>query len=452
MKKTIYTCITTLLLVYLGRPLLAQDKALSLTDALEIAEKGNKTIQAQLLEEIHATAITAESKGALLPTISGQLAYSHYFDRQTIFLPGYFAGTNKAVQDVAVGGKNAFNGMLSLYQPIFAPDLSRQRKTAFINEQIEFKKTAELKSKVALQVSVSYLNILIMNEQLTLLEQSLLRNVRSLNDARSLFTQGRALKSDTLRSFIEVENIRSSVSYLKNNKEVALIELKRLLGMDESESIVLSDELEFSGQHDHYLLDDLLKTATQNRKDFAIKQLLIDLQQKKKEAKVAELMPKLALIGQYQVQAQADNLHLGDYTWPRTSFLGLQLSIPIFNGNSTRWQIKQADIKLKQEQLRLDDFRAEIKTQLAAIISKWNEAIAQLEIQKTTVSSAELNYQMNEDRFKNGLGSRLELTDADLALTQARINRLRATYNLRMLYTEMQHSLGLLDLHSKTSH
>ena len=89
---------------------------------------------------------------------------------------------------------------------------------------------------------------------------------------------------------------------------------------------------------------------------------------------------------------------------------------------------------------------------MAAIISKWNEAIAQLEIQKTTVSSAELNYQMNEGRFKNGLGSRLELTDADLALTQARINRLRATYNLRMLYTEMQHSLGLLDLQSKTSH
>lgn len=451
MKKTIYTCITTLLLIYGGKPLLAQDKALSLTAALEIAEKGNKTVQAQLLEEIHATALTTESRGALLPTITANVAYSYYFDRQTIFLPGYFAGTSKPVQDVAVGGKNAFNGMLSLYQPIFAVDLSRQKETAFINEQIELQKTADLKSKVALQVSVNYLNILIMNEQLTLLEQSLLRNIRSLNDARSLFVQGRALKSDTLRSFIEVENIRSSVSYLKNNTHVSLIELKRLLGIDESQGIVLSDKLEFSDQQETYLLDDLLKTAAQNRKDLAIKQLLIDLQQKKMEAKEAELLPKLALVGQYQVQAQADNMRLGDYAWPRTSFLGLQLSIPIFNGNRTRSQINQASIKLKQEQIRLDDFKDEIKTQLAAIISKWREAITQLEIQKTTVSSAELNYQMNEDRFKNGLGSRLELTDADLALTQARINRLRATYNLRMLHTEMQHALGLLDLQSKTN-
>ncbi|PUV24212.1 TolC family protein [Sphingobacterium athyrii] len=450
MRKTVYTCIITLLLY--GGKLHAQHKALSLSAALEIAEKGNRTVQAQLLEEIHAKALTAESKGALLPTISANVSYSYYFDRQTIFLPGYFAGTSKPVQDVAVGGKNAFNGMLTLYQPIFAADLNRQKKTALINEQIERQKTADLKSKVALRVSVDYLNILIMNEQLALFEQNLLRNIRSLNDARSLFVQGRALKSDTLRSFIEVENIKSSVSYLKNSINVSLIELKRLIGMDESQRIVLSDKLEFSGQHEPYLLDELLKTAAQNRKDLAIKQLLIDLQQKKKEVNEAGLMPRLALVGQYQVQAQADNIRLGDYAWPRTSFLGLQLSIPIFNGNRTRSQINQANIKLKQEQIRLDDFRDEIKTQLATIISKWEEAIAQLEIQKKTVSSAELNYQMNEDRFKNGLGSRLELTDADLALTQARINRLRATYNLRMLHTEMQHALGLLDLHSKTDH
>jgi outer membrane protein TolC len=124
----------------------------------------------------------------------------------------------------------------------------------------------------------------------------------------------------------------------------------------------------------------------------------------------------------------------------------VQLSVPIFNGNRTRSQISQANIRLQQEQIRLNDFKDEIKTQLATIISKWKEAKSQLEIQKTTVNSAELNYQMNENRFENGLSSRLELTDAELALTQARINHLRATYNLRVLHTELQHTLGLLSL------
>lgn len=53
---------------------------------------------------------------------------------------------------------------------------------------------------------------------------------------------------------------------------------------------------------------------------------------------------------------------------------------------------------------------------------------------------------MTEDRFKNGLGSRLELTDAELALTQAKINYLQAVYNLRILHTELQHALGVLEL------
>ena len=83
-------------------------------------------------------------------------------------------------------------------------------------------------------------------------------------------------------------------------------------------------------------------------------------------------------------------------------------------------------------------------TELAIIISKWKEALTQLNIHQTTVKSAELNYQMIEDRFKNGLSSRLELTDAELALTQSKINYLNAVHNLRVLHVELQHAIGLL--------
>jgi outer membrane protein TolC len=53
---------------------------------------------------------------------------------------------------------------------------------------------------------------------------------------------------------------------------------------------------------------------------------------------------------------------------------------------------------------------------------------------------------MMNDRYKNGLGSRLELTDAELALTQAKINYLQAVYNIRVLHIELQRSLGVLKL------
>ncbi|HAY3505809.1 TolC family protein [Elizabethkingia anophelis] len=449
MKKASHILIITLLLLIGSRPLFAQKKELSIQEALTMARQGNKTLQIQILEEKRATEQIRESKGRLLPDISAGVAYSYYFDRQNIFLPGSFAGTNKAVQEVAVGGRNAFNGFVSLYQPVMDLGLHRLTEASRINEKIQTEKTEDLKSRIALGVSTRYLGILMMKSQLTLLEQSYERNLRALKDSRALLAQGKGLKADTLRSYIAVENIRSSVSYLKNNIEVSGMELKRLIGLEDTRELELTDQLESeikTDRTDFLNVSEALEIAEINRNDLSVQELIIAMQQQKLYTIKAELLPKIALIGQYQIQAQADNLKFNNYAWPRTSFLGLQISVPIFNGGQSKSRINQARILTQQEQVRLNDLKDEIKTTLASIISKWKEATSQLEIQVTTVQSAELNHQMTEDRFKNGLGSRLELTDAELALTQAKINYLQAVYNLRILHTELQHALGVLEL------
>jgi len=449
MKKNISYIVTMLLLISSVNIVYAQKKTLSLTDALEMAEQGNKALQVQVLEEINAKEKTREAKGVLLPTISANLGYSYYFDRQVIFMPGSFAGTNKPVQDIAVGGKNIYNGFVSLHQPIFSPAASQLTKASKINEKIEYEKTADLKSQVALQVSTRYLDILMRNSQLGLLDQSLQRNIKALQDSRALLAQGKSLKADTLRSFIAVENLKSSISYLKNNVEVSGIELKRLIGLDDGSELELTDDLALgleANKSEFHQVDEAFKIAEANRKDLNIQKLSIDLQQKKLKATQALLLPQLSLIGQYQIQAQADDMKFGEYSLPKTSFLGLQLTVPIFNGYRTQSQISQAKIKAAQEDIRLNDLKDKVKTELATIISKWKEANTQMDIQETTVQSAELNHHMMEDRFKNGLGSRLELTDAELALTQAKINYLNAVYNLRMLHVGLQNALGLLSL------
>ncbi|MCS3554079.1 MULTISPECIES: TolC family protein [unclassified Sphingobacterium] len=449
MKTNILYIVTLLLLIGISKPLHAQKKMLALKDALEMAKQGNKAIQVQILEEIHAREITNEVKGGLLPSISANAAYSRYFDRQVIFLPGSFAGTDKAVQDVAVGGKNVYNVFATLNQPILAPGTHHLTKASKINESIQNEKTADLKSQIALLVSTRYLDMLMMNSQLDLLEQSLQRNKKALQDSRSLLAQGRGLKSDTLRSFVAVANLESSVSYLKNNVTVAGIELKRLIGLEDPAEIELSDNLELNietSQHEFHQVDAALAIAEKNRKDLNIQELTIALQQKNMKVIQAELLPQLSLIGQYQLQAQADNFKFGQYALPRTSFLGLQLTVPVFNGNRTKSKINQSKIKMRQEEIQLNDLKDEVKTELATLISQWKEAVNQLNIQEKTVQSATLNHQMVDDRFKNSLGSRLELTDAELALTQAKINNLNAIYKIQVLHVKLKHAVGQLSL------
>lgn len=447
MKNLLLIISTGLLLIAGSISLKAQQTTLSLSGALEMAKKGNKQLQAQALEEIYSAEQSKEISNGYLPNISAGASIVRYFDRQVIFMPGSFVNSNNAVEAVSVGGKNALNGFVSLYQPIIDPSIGRQLGVNKISEKIEKEKSIDLQRKIAYKVAALYLNMLLMNEQADLLDQSLQRNIRALIDSRLLFLQGKAIKADTLSNFIAVENIRSAVSYLKNNIEVSELELKRLIGMEKEGRIILTDKLEFdlaAGRSPFDSLDEALKIAAANRKDLGIQQLAIELQQQKTKAARAALMPKLSLIGQYQIQAQEDDFRFD--TWPRTSFVGLQFSVPVFDGNRTRSRTKQARIKAEQETIRLNDLKDEVKNRLGSILSKWEEALRQLDIQQATVVSAELNHRMMEDRFKNGRSSRLELTDAELALTQAKISYLQAVYNLKVLDVELKNALGLLEL------
>ncbi|MDP3245167.1 MAG: TolC family protein, partial [bacterium] len=282
MKTNVLSIVKVLLLLSSVNAVHAQKRTMSLIDALEMAKQGNKVLQVQVLEEIKAKEMTRETKGGLLPSISGNAGYSYFFDRQAIFLPGSFAGTDKPVQDIAVGGRNAYNAYLSLSQPIIAPSIRHQTNAAAINEKIENEKSIDLKSRVALQVSTRYLDILMMNRQLGLLDQSLQRNIKALQDSRSLFAQGKGLKSDTLRSFIAVENLKSSVSYLNNNVEVSGIELKRLIGLEDPAELELTDNLELgieASKGVFYQIDEAFQVAEANRKDLSIQKLSFDLQQ-----------------------------------------------------------------------------------------------------------------------------------------------------------------------------
>lgn len=449
MKRNIAYIATALTLLSSVNGLYAQKNKLTLSDALEMAKEGNKTLQMQMLEEINTKEVTKETKNGFLPSISANAGYSYYINRQVIFLPGSFAGSTKPVQDITVGGKSVYNAYVSLYQPIIAPNKLQQVKIAKLNEQLESKKTADLSSRVAYSVSLHYLDMLMMNQQLDLLQESLQRNKRALKDSRSLYEQGRGLKSDTLRSSIAVSNLKSSVSYLKSTIDVSAIELKRLIGTDELGEIELTDNLDL-GEKDNakdlYQIDEAIEIAQKNRKELIIQQLSINLQEKKTKIIQAEQLPQLSLVGQYQVQAQEDNMDFGQYALPRTSYLGVQLTVPVFSGNRIKSQINQSKIKTQQEKIRLDDLNDKVKTELSTILNKQTEGYAQLEIQKNTVELAALNQQMIEDRFKNGLGSRLELTDAELALTQAKISYLNAIYNLRILDLELRFALGLITL------
>lgn len=427
----------------------SQEKALTLEDALSLAKQHNKALHASLLDSRSAREESKIAKAGMLPTLSASGSYSRYFDRQVIFMPGALIGNeNEPVVDVAVGGKNVFNAYVSFHQPIIAESARRHMKGARINEAIQDVHIHANTADLHVNVASLYYQGLLMRESIALNKHSLSRNVQALKDSRSLFAEGKSLKVDTLQHFIAVENLKTTISHLENQYHVVLLELRRIMGMNQEARLILSDSLQHGVDEIAISVGKTAyREALENRPDIQGKRLAVEFKKNYVSQARAQRLPTLSLLALYQLQAQSDHRNLDSYRWPETSFVGVQATIPLFAGSRVNSAIRHSSIQLQKSQLELEDAAEKAKTEIITLESNLKEAVDRIALFEKTVEAAEINYRIISDRYKSGLSSRLELADSELALATARMNRINAIYNVKITKLLLDRASGQLRYH-----
>lgn len=424
---------------------MAQTKELSMTQALQLAAKGNRVLQMQLLENRKAAEAVKEATSYLLPTVGLNSSYNIYAERPVIYLRNQ--ATTPKVNDIPFGGRFAFDGTVTASYPILNPVIRSSIKLAGINEAITKEEVNSTEEQLVLSIGQVYLAIIYHKEEKHLLEQSLLRNMRALKDSRSLFLQGKNLKTDTLSNFISVQNLQAAISALDNNIQVYALQLKQVMGMEEEVQLVFTDSINTESLQSPFSVPrDVFSIALENRKDIKIHSLKINETKELVVEIKATFKPQLVAIAQYQLQSQADNFRMKDYRLPRTSFTGVRLSIPIYSGGRLKHKEAQAVLGIKQSELALTELKTKVETELVSINSNLQEAHKQWEIQMQNVAAAEISYAMMNDRYRHGLSTRLELSDAELVLTKAKLNNLQSIYSIKILELQLKKAMGVLQL------
>ena len=95
-------------------------------------------------------------------------------------------------------------------------------------------------------------------------------------------------------------------------------------------------------------------------------------------------------------------------------------------------------------QFCLEDATEKANTEIASLQNNLKERFQRLSVQERTVQAAEMNFRIVSDRYKHGLSSRLELSDAELALTEATMNRLNLIFSVKMAKLQLDKALGVL--------
>lgn len=403
-------------------------QSLSLADALALARANNKELKAAQLEIEKANQQEVIARSAFLPTLGLNAQVNHYFKLQPFFGFGD-NGEQSQIPYGRFGGKDQFTAGVSAVQPVFAPWASPVLRHAHLLQQQSLAAAHAREVTINAQIRTTYLMLLVLRERINLKQESITRNKRVLQDSRSLFLQGKALRVDTLRAYTAVKNLEPDLIKLSYVSETHKLQLKALIGLDSLPDFNPADSLQLAipgnVEDEVRMFEEVLTTNPELR----LLALQAELDRQEQRVATAYYLPVVSLVGQYQVQTQTNKFEYGSAHYPASSFVGLQVSVPIFTGFSTRAKVRQAALVKNQSALLLRQREQQLQADVHEVLANHNEALLRLESTAIVEETARLSYTIIQYRYKGGIASRLELTDAELALSTAQSNYLEAVYD-----------------------
>lgn len=423
----------------------AQDKAvrkINLDNAIDLALEQNKSLNISKLEVDKMQSKLTEARSNLLPKINASGQYTNNIKKPVIFLPPgtpFSRPGQPAIMEI--GSDHSYSGTISASLPVFSYPIYIGMSIASTGIDLAEETFRGTKFKTIADVKKSFYGVLLSREANKLMQASLKNANDNLENVRRMQKQGLVSEYDLIRAEVQVENIKPIALQAENNYELAKNSLKITLGMDAAENIDIEGELKYKPTEIPNLTGTL-NLLYDNNSDLKQIYYQVDIAKAMINLERSGHLPTLAAFGNYQYQTQANDLKFKDYQWVNTQFVGLQLQIPIFNGWGTQAKIDQAKISYQQSLDRQNLITETIKIQAQNVIYRIEQAIKRIEGQDRAISQAERGFEIAKSRYNNGLGTQLEVNDAELALTQSKVNYFQAVYDYNAAVAELEQLLG----------
>lgn len=415
-----------------------QTTVLTLDQAVNLALEKNADLKIASLEVNKSEQKLREARSGLFPKLDLSGQYQRYIDKPVIFLP---AGSPLG-STLTIGSDNSYTAAASLTVPLFAWSLYESIGLASDGLDITKQIYISVKNSIVVDVKKAFLAAILARETKTVMQQSLTNAEENLEHVKKLNSGGTLSDYDVLRAEVQVENLKPVVLQMENNYTLSLEALKVAIGLNAMDDIDISGDIEFQASYqiptEQSVIDELLR----NNPQLAILDKQVQLSNRTISVEQSAYLPTLSGFGNYQYQSQANDFKFSDYKWVKTFALGFQIQLPIFNGFKTQARVSQAEINLNQSVEQKRYYTEAIKTQALSILYRIDQAVKRIEGQNKTVSQATEGYEIAKRRLENSLATQLEVNDAELALRQAKLNRLQAIYDLKVAEADLENVLG----------
>jgi len=464
-KLKFMSFVLVVLFVLMGssNALFSQTKVLSLDEAIKTALENNANIRISQMEVNKAQHAVKEAFGYAMPTVDLSGNFNHFLSKSQMPFPDFESMLTNATYSILFDENvvprddskflpmgttlmsfvqtNSFEAKADVSQILFSSAVFRGIGASQIYLQTSEMALKGAAASTILDVKKTFYGILLLKNMLDITKSSLDNAEANLKNVTALHQGGLVSEYDMLQAEVMVENFRPTVIQTENALKTALDGLKIILGYDQDMEIDITGSLDYNSTAlpERDILVERALESNYNIKTMDYKKQVdkafIDLD-------LSEYWPTLVAFGSMSYNGTSDDFNFQTYN---SSIVGLSLSINLFKGNRTFNKVQQSKITAQQTEEQYKQLKDAIAMQVRTKLLEIEKVERYLAAQERNVELAERAFSIANTRYREGEGNQLEVQNSEIALRQARINRLSYVHDFIVAKSELDELLGNIE-------
>jgi outer membrane protein TolC len=411
---------------------------LSLQDAISMALTNNLTYQAAAQDVRAAEAQLIQARGNAFPVVSAGYSYDHTQNAGFIFVPvpqptgppllrrAFFSATDT----------NNVNATLqyALYTGGAVQAAIGAAAAGYSAAQSNY---AATRADVITQTTDSYFSLLLAQRTAVISDEAVQVGQQNLTTSQQLFSAGTAARADVLRQQVSLGNAQVAAVRAHNTADLANASLANLLNINLNSSINPTQALEI--QPPVYALPDMLRSAQSRRPEIASAIDAVTIAERSVQEARAGTLPAIAL----QVSEASSKPNFVNIPQPQLTET-LAVVWRLFDGGLTHGKVAQATAEVGKAKINLQQLRNSVDLEVRQAYFNYVAAQTAVGAASSAQASAAESLRVTQLRYKSGIGTALDLSDALLTFTQTQVQYATALSDESRALIALQRAAGLL--------
>jgi len=406
---------------------------LDLKEALRLAWKANPNLQISRLQALIAGEQVVRARSGLLPQVNSQVNQTIYDDplkfKFGLAMPGTVGGASFAQTN-----RNFWSSQTTVNQLLFDFWGTPSKYLAAIKgHQASLLDSAQTRDDVFLAVAQGYFKTLRAKKMVEVARQTVVDLKEHLRLAKDQYQFGIVTYNDVLQAEVSLADAQQNLIVAETDFIDIRAGLNKVLMLPVTAPTILKDE---NVVLKPWGLADATDVALQRRSDLKASGERIRQQEKTVVETRAQYFPKFSVQGGHLYQVNNSLLHNNQW------FVIFGMNWNIFAGLDTKAAVSQAKLKVSQLQEQQKDINEQVCLDVQTAYLKIKETADRIKTTETAVTQGEENLRLNEERYKENVGTATDVIDAETLLTRTRVNYWTAVYDHQMAKAQMLWAIG----------